>query len=251
MATNGSIYPLDHPRTKQSAAEFNRARRTRSSNARQITYEFLFNLFCNKDLTFTDIARKAKLSDQAIHRLYDAYFLGIVGNETGTERLHAIRQRKLAKKLEGLKVPDRPALKKVEEVALEQLLEVRPYINHRSDGKFTGVSMTKLRIGGVGCKIHPITTCTRPKGGRTVRYGVFEMSRKLVEEEEIHIFVFLCEGVTQGPFIIPKEVLLESLFGDDDHAYLYIPVEAGTRKHAGARLNPRNYHRTWHYIRFR
>jgi len=202
----------DAPREWQRHLEMEFKKRTVTLSFDELTKAF------QRPVTFYTLATEWGVSRERVRQIYQVYFSKWAprSKKTGRGRLAKVRKRQEIAQL-------------AEARALNYLLQL---LRRKTRGrgiridaipKAVGILGKRFRLNGYLASVRE-AFAQRKTGGGPAKYYGFQITRRSLEETDLHIFLtYQTELSEPSVYIIPNDVLLDR-FGDEDRHTFYIPA---------------------------
>ena len=202
---------LASPEVQAAKRIFEKYRRRRS-----VSFDLLFRRFSIGD-SYTEIARDAHSSRQAIHQICNLHFAKLISPEQREERR---RSRVLRKRIRT--ALSTGALGAIVKKAKGAGCTVNTVV-HELRGARVDVSTRAVFVNGNLCEVRTATSSFRSKHGRR-EYAQLHVSRATLARVQAIIFSVAIDGYPKRTFIIPRTVLSER-YANEPSVRAYIPLE--------------------------
>ncbi len=249
------VYPLLHPKVQEARDVFYEHRLSRWSTSRcTLSFEVLYDLFCNEVADFAAIAELASIANGSLDQLYDNNFASLFWNMSAAHRRHLFLDERRKEFLGSRRtsLPDILWMPLIQKNAAAAGHSVEAVIYYNERGWYQGIWHSKVAISGTNCKVHALRTPRRPLPGRNQRFGRSEVFKDKLEEESIQLFPILIRGLKQETLVIPSAKLREHYFPHDrSNAWkvdLNIPLKRGQGKRKATSFPFIDYAERWDLI---
>lgn len=241
-----AVYPPLHAVVQAARTTYYANRHSREKTAScSLTFEQLYERFCNKVADFNAIAVEAGIHPHSLDKLYDNNFAPLFKNLSSVSRRHLLKKSQREEQEKKLKatLPELPSIKLVASLAEKAGHTVEAVLQTNQKRSLRGVSRIRVNVSGTQCRIRPLVTPLGLAPGRKQRFARPLVSRTTLQEDPIQLFPNLIQGCYWKMLVVPSRELLEWYFPEDKDepdALFYIPL-----KRADSR-----YHHTFNFHRF-
>jgi predicted DNA-binding protein YlxM (UPF0122 family) len=216
---------------------------------RKISYSFeeRLDLFKTDTISFSEIARRAGVKQQAIQQLYYRYFKDLFSGRNGLDRISASTPKRRAAKIEQAKQSfDRvPILKLVARQAQAAgcLVEAVPVVTTPGI-----IYRERLRINGHLCSVHRLTKKQKPSPENDGWFVRMSVSSSTLAEVAFVVVRTAIKGFPVHTFVVPVSTIVKAHKRSDTRltANFWLPTKKLPIR--GNRLDWWTHENAWHLL---
>mgnify|MGYP003393879720 CR=1 FL=1 len=258
MNKGSRLVTLSDPAVQAMKVEWERTRNKCYKMKTTLTFDQLFLLFIQKDLSFSSIAKEANLSRERIRQIYNTYFLSIFKIDTKTrkmkvrvelkDKVQAIKIRQAEEALNLLEGSVKVVLSKAQQVGCTvKAIPQRRLNSNVLSGK---VFRKRLLINDQTCSILFARTYFNPDGKYDNYYAHVHFSPVLLDSFKFLILHINIPSFPETFYVIPCDELLKRLVEKKlkKTINIYIPLKKVFVKNDSIYSFFETYKEAWHLL---